>query len=108
MVKLLLGALGEELVVPPPKVNVFPYPVAMSTVGAVLAVTILLMVAGRFDPTHGALTVSLLIVLAFIGTVTFCLFFTVPNDPTTAAVIGGLVAAMGATISYWLKPRDKP
>jgi hypothetical protein len=78
------------------------YPATMGIGISIVFVVILLIVSGKFDPTHGALTISLLIVLAFIGAVTFCLFFTVPQDDTTAGVIGGLTAAFGAVIAYWL------
>jgi hypothetical protein len=38
--------------------------------------------------------------------VIFCAFFTVPTDEITASVIGGLTAAFGAVIAFWLnKPR---
>jgi hypothetical protein len=106
MFELLMPA--ADIVVPPPQVNLFPYPVAMSTGGAILATLALLVISSKFDPSHGALTISLIIVLTFCGTVTFCLFFTVPSDTTTSAIIGGLVAALGATVSYWLKPKDPP
>lgn len=97
-----------ELVVPPPAVKLLNYPVSFGIVGAVIAICILLVVANKFDPSHGALTISLLVVLCFVGTVTFCLLYTIPQDQTTAAVVGGLVAAVGAVISYWLKPKDPP
>jgi uncharacterized membrane protein YfcA len=102
-----LHKLTEELVVPPPVVKAFNYPASVGLVTGTLAVGVLLFLAGKFDPTHGALTISLMIIVTFAGTVTFCLFFTIPQDPTTAAVVGGLVAAVGATVSYWLKPKDR-
>lgn len=98
-----------ELVVPPPIPKVFDYPASVGIALGIVFTAILLIVAGRFDPTAGTLTVSLLVVLAFIGVVTFCLFFTVPNDEITAGAVGGLVAAFGAVIAYWLgKAREPP
>ena len=61
--------------------------------------TFLLFVIGRFDPTGGSLTISLLMVLAFLEVVAFSAFFTVPADEITASAIGGLVAAFGAVVA---------
>jgi uncharacterized BrkB/YihY/UPF0761 family membrane protein len=99
----------SDLVIPPPMPKLFDYPGATTAVFLTVFTTCLLFVAGRFDPTGGVLTISLLVVLAFVGTVVFTLFFTVPNDEITAAVAGGLVAAFGAVIAHWLgRPKDGP
>lgn len=92
----------EDLVIPPPTPKIMDYPASVGIALGIVFTAILLIVAGKFDPTHGTLTISLLVTLAFIGTATFCLFFTVPNDEVTSNVIGGLVLAMGAVIAYWL------
>lgn len=97
----------NNLVVPPPIPKLTNYPAAVAIVLAVVFTAALLYIAGKFDPTHGTLTISLLIVLTFMGTVVFVLFFTVPNDEITSGVIGGLIAAFGAIIAFWLgRPRD--
>lgn len=99
----------DPVVSPPPVPKILDYPGATTAVFLTVFTTCLLFVAGRFDPTGGILTVSLLVVLAFVGTVVFCLFFTVPNDEITAATIGGLVAAFGAVVAYWLgRPKEPP
>jgi hypothetical protein len=87
---------------PPPIPKVLDYPGMMTIVFGVTFVTILLFVAGKYDPTGGTLTISLLVVVAFLGLVAFSVFFTVPTDEVTSAVIGGLVAAFGGVIAYWL------
>jgi uncharacterized BrkB/YihY/UPF0761 family membrane protein len=98
-----------DLVIPPPTPKILDYPGAVTVAFAVIFTTALLFVAGRFDPTGGTLTISLMVVLAFIAVVAFCMFFTVPNDEITAAVAGGLVAAFGAVVAYWLgRPRNGP
>ena len=43
-----------------------------------------------------------LITIAFIGAVGYCLFFTVPQDEVTPAVVGGLTAGFGAVVAHWL------
>lgn len=91
-----------DLVIPPPTPKLMDYPASLGIGLSILFTAILLVVAGRFDPTHGAFTISLLVVIAFIGVVTFCMFFTVPQDDTTAGAVGGLIAAFGAVIAFWL------
>jgi hypothetical protein len=85
-----------------PPVAIANYPSSVAIVVAVLFTAILLFVAGRFDPTQGPLTISLLIVLAMIGATAYCLVFTIPNDDITPGVVGGLTAGFGAVVAYWL------
>jgi uncharacterized BrkB/YihY/UPF0761 family membrane protein len=92
----------SDVVSPPPIPRIVDYPGSVAIALGVVFTTILVFVASRFDPTAGALTISILVVLAFIATVVFCLFFTVPNDEITSAVLGGLVASFGAVVAHWL------
>jgi drug/metabolite transporter (DMT)-like permease len=92
----------------PPMPKVLDYPGLMTAIFAVIFTGILLLIAAKWDPTQGPLTISLLVVLAFIGTVAFCLFFTIPNDEITSAVVGGLVASFGAVIAFWLGKPHPP
>ena len=94
---------AAEIVNPPPSGGLqFNYPVLMSVSGGVALTAALLFFAGKFDPTAGTLTISLLIVIAMIGTVAYCLIFTIPTDDITPGVVGGLTAGFGAVIAYWL------
>lgn len=102
-----MKALAGELVVPPPMPKIMDYPVSVGLIIAVVLVTCLLVVTSRFDATGGTLTISLLVVLAFISLVTFCAFFTVPTDEITSGAIGGLVAAFGAVVAFWLSRTNK-
>ena len=95
----------EDLVVPPPVPRILDYPASVGLALAVVLTTVLLFAAGKFDPTGGVLTISLVVVLSFMGVVTFCLFFTIPSDEITAGVVGGLTAGFGAVISHWLGPQ---
>jgi hypothetical protein len=98
----------EDLVVPPPTPKLFDYPVTVGIAVGIIATTMLLITAGRFDATGGVLTISLLVTLAFISTVIFCLFFTIPNDEITSAVIGGLTASFGAVVAWWFSNHKGP
>jgi hypothetical protein len=93
----------------PPVPKIMDYPASIGLGIAVILTTALLVVASRFDATGGTLTISLLVVLAFLGLATFCALFTLPTDEITSSVIGGLTAAFGAVVVYWLgRPRKGP
>lgn len=101
--------MAADFVNPPPVPKLMDYPAAAGLAIAVVLTTILLVVASRFDATGGVLTISLLVILAFLGVVTFCAFFTVPTDEITSGAIGGLVAAFGAVVAFWLgRGREPP
>jgi FtsH-binding integral membrane protein len=97
--------LPGGVIVPPPPFKFVDYPAAWAVTFAVVGSIILLVVTARFDNTKGALTISLLIILAFIGVLINSVTVTVPRDETTAAVIGALTAAFGGVITFWLKNR---
>ena len=101
-------AAPDLVVTPNPLPKLLDYPASIGLAIAVVLTTILLVVANRFDPTGGSLTISLLVVLAFIGLVTFCALFTIPSDEITSGAIGGLVAAFGAVVAYWLGRGKEP
>ncbi len=94
----------QELIIPPPTPKILNYPAVTGALVSLIFVSVLLIAVKRYDPTSGALTISLLVVLTMSSVVLFCLFFTVPQDPTTAAAVGGLVAGFGAVVSRWLIP----
>ena len=98
---------ATDLVVPPPVPKLMDYPASIGVSIAVILTTVLLVVVSKFDPTGGTLTISILVVLAFLGLVTFCAFFTIPADEITSSAIGGLTAAFGAIIAYWLGVNKK-
>lgn len=91
----------SEVVNPPPAAFVSTYPAATAVVAIVVTTAILLVVSGRFDPTQGVLTLSLMITLGMMGAVAYTLVFTVPIDDITPSVVGGLTAGFGAVLAYW-------
>jgi hypothetical protein len=98
---------APDLVIPPPTPKLLDYPASIGIMIAVVLTAVLLVVSGRFDATGGTLTVSLLVILAFLSLVTYCAFFTIPTDEITSGAIGGLVAAFGAVVAYWLGRNKK-
>lgn len=86
--------------------KVLDYPVTIGLTVEVIAVVVLLLIAKRYDPSGGSFTIALLIVTAMIGLTIYAALFTVPQDEETATVIGGLVAAFGAVVAFWLRGRN--
>lgn len=93
---------AADIVNPPPAVAIANYPSAIAVALAVAFTAVLLAAVKHFDPTLGALTISLLIVLGMLGAVAYCLIFTIPADDITPGVVGGLTAGFGAVVAYWL------
>lgn len=91
-----------DLVIPPPSPKLLDYPATLGIGIGIAFTTVLLYVAGKFDPTGGTLTISVMVVVAFMGVATFCMYFTVPSNEITSSIIGGLTAAFGAVVSFWL------
>jgi hypothetical protein len=98
----------------PAPVAVLNYPIALGSILAIVLTTAVLYIAGRFDPTGGPLTISILIVLGMLGATAYCLMFAVPQDDITPSIVGGLTAGFGAVVAYWLgrtqpqRPHDPP
>jgi hypothetical protein len=87
----------------PPVPKILDYPSLFSVAFVVLFVGIMLVISKHFDPTGGPLTISLIVVLAMVGVVAFSMIYNIPaDDEVTPAVVGGLVAAFGAVVAYWL------
>ena len=62
---------------------------------------VLVWFTGRFDPTHGFLTISILVTVAFIGATIASMLYPVPQIATTEMLIGGLATALGALVATW-------
>jgi hypothetical protein len=101
--------MAQDLIVTPnPLPKLMDYPASIGIVIVVVLTSILLFVAGKFDPSGGTLTISILVVLAFLSLVTYCALFTIPTDEITSGAIGGLVAGFGAVVAYWLGRDRRP
>jgi uncharacterized BrkB/YihY/UPF0761 family membrane protein len=100
--------IPADLVIPPPIPKLVDYPAAIGVSFLILFTSIVLIVSNKFDMSGGVLTISLLVILSFLGAAVFCLFFTVPSNEITASVIGGLTAAFGAVVAYWLGKSKEP
>ena len=92
----------NDVVNPPPPVVLMNYPILIGVGATVLLTSLLLFIAGKFDPTQGVLTISLMIVLGMLGATGYCLIFTIPADDITPGIVGGLTAGFGAVVAHWL------
>lgn len=90
----------------PPLPKILDYPVTTGIIIVVFAAVLLLFASKRFDRSEGPFTIALLVVLSFIGMSVYSMLFTVPQDEETATIIGGMVAAFGAVVAFWLKNRN--
>jgi hypothetical protein len=87
----------------PPVPKILDYPSLASVVAVVAGTTVMLIVTKHFDPTGGPLAISMIVVLSMVGVIAFSLLFNIPSDDeVTPAVVGGLVAAFGGVVAYWL------
>lgn len=77
------------------------YPVASVAIGVAVLSAVVLFFVGRFDPTQGPLTLSIMIALGLLGTIAYCLVFTVPQNDVTSEVVGALSTGFGAVLVYW-------
>jgi hypothetical protein len=95
---------------PTASTKIVDYPGVVAAVGIATVTAGLLWVINRYDATGGTLTISLIVVLAFIAVVAFSLLYNIPSDDeVTPGVVGGLVAAFGAVVAYWLgRSREPP
>ena len=96
-----------EFVNPPLVTGVGNFPATIILASTVLFASILVIIAGKFDPTQGVLTLSILITLGMLCSIAYCLIFTIPADDITPGVVGGLTAGFWAVVAYWLgRARD--
>jgi uncharacterized RDD family membrane protein YckC len=94
--------MTAELPPTPSDLALVVLPAVAGVAVGVLLTSILLFVAGRFDPTQGVLTLSIMITLGMLGATAYCLIFTIPNDDITPGVVGALSAGFGAVVAHWL------
>lgn len=92
---------GADVVNAPIVTGVGNFPATIIVGSSVLLTSLLIVVAGRFDPTQGVLTISVLITIGMLGAIAYCLIFTIPQDDITPSVVGGLTAGFGAVLAYW-------
>lgn len=83
----------------------FPYPGLVTASGVALVSMAVLVASRHFDTTGGLLTLSLLIVLAFIAVSLVSMLYDVPQTPTTEILIGSLATSLGALMSFWMSRR---
>jgi hypothetical protein len=79
-----------------------PYPAFVSTAGLVAITAGLVVITHYFDPTKGLVTLSMVIVVAFVAATIASMIYQIPQVASTEILIGGLATALGATVAYWM------
>jgi hypothetical protein len=80
-----------------------PFPALISAIALVVVACGLVVVASRFDQqSRGFLTISLLLVAAFITATLGSMIYDVKTNPITEILVGALSTAVGAVISQWV------
>jgi len=79
-----------------------PFPATVGALAVILVACIILVIAKYFDVTAGLLTISVMIVAAFIVATFASMLYNVPQVPSTEILIGALATSVGAVIAYWM------
>lgn len=80
----------------------FPFPASIAAGIVVILACLALLAAHRFDATGGLLTISLMVVAAFISVNFTGILYGVPQTPINEIMIGALATSLGAVIAFWM------
>ena len=80
----------------------FPYPALVTAAGTAGLTMLVVIAAHYFDPSRGLLTLSVLLIIAFIAVTLASMIYSVPQTPTTEILIGGLVSSVGGIVAFWM------
>lgn len=81
---------------------VFPFPASIAAGIVVFLAVLTLLASSRFDQTGGLLTISILIVAAFIAVAFTSLLYNYQQTAVVDILVGALATALGAVVSYWM------
>jgi hypothetical protein len=84
-----------------------PYPAFLTAAGVALLAAAILAVSRYMDQTGGLLTISIMLVLAFIASTFASMIYAIPQVPSTEILVGSLATALGAVVAYWLGNRPR-
>jgi len=82
---------------------IIPFSALVGTIIVGFLVVVVLLIAHYADRyTKGFLTISVLVMLAFIVAVFASLIYNVPTNPITEILVGALSTALGAIVAHWV------
>jgi len=84
-----------------------PYLALIAAMAVMAASALLIAVARYFDRTRGALTLSIIIAVAFVTATFASMVYKIQQTPLTEILVGALAASLGATITYWMSRHDR-
>lgn len=79
-----------------------PFPATVGALAVILVACAILAVSKYCDITGGLLTISVMIVAAFIVATFASMLYNVPQVPSTEILIGALATSVGAIVAYWM------
>ena len=66
---------------------------------------LVLIASRRFDTTGGLLTLSIMIVAAFISVTFTALLYDIKQTPLSEILVGAMATSIGAVIAFWMSRR---
>lgn len=84
-----------------------PLPALAGAAGSLLLAMLIIWVSKQFDTTRGLLTISVMILVAFITATFASMIYQVPQVPSTEILIGALATSVGAIIAYWMSGKHR-
>lgn len=84
-----------------------PFPASIAAGIVVLLSVLVLLASGRFDTTGGLLTISLMVVAAFVSVTFTVMLYPVPQTALVEILVGALATSLGAVIAFWMSYRGK-
>ena len=88
---------------------IIPFPALVGAVAIGFVTALILLCANYFDQySKGFLTVSILLILAFVTATFASMIYAVPTNPVTEILTGALATALGAIVSHWVGRRPRP
>ena len=95
--------LPGGVIVPPPRFQFVDFPATTAVVAVSLGAIALMLLSSRFDNTAGALTISLLIILAFVGVLAYSVTVTVPEGRNYCRCYWCPYCWFRGVVTYWFK-----
>ena len=81
---------------------ILPLPATLATAGVLMLAVILLLVSHRFDTTGGLLTISLVMLSAFVGVTYTTMLYDVKQTAIMDILVGALATSVGAIVAFWM------
>jgi uncharacterized membrane protein YeiH len=86
--------------------NTMPYLALIAAMAVMIASAALVTFARYFDPTRGAVTIAIIVVVGFITATYASMIYDIKQTPLTEILVGALAAALGGVVAHYLGTRE--